>query len=82
MGPFGHHDLGGNAWEWVADLYDPNYYAQSPAENPTGPPDGGLRIVRGTDSYSDPESVRVSNRTFAIPTGAGPLVGARCAGDP
>ncbi len=80
-GPFGHHDLAGNAWEWVSDLYDAAYYADSPAENPQGPSYGGLRTVRGTDAWSDCEAVRSSNRTYAIPAGAGALVGFRCAGD-
>jgi formylglycine-generating enzyme required for sulfatase activity len=25
-GPYGHHDLAGNVWEWSADLYDPFAY--------------------------------------------------------
>jgi len=35
-GPFGHLDLGGNVWEWVADVYHPGYYAISPERNPDG----------------------------------------------
>ncbi len=80
-GPFGHHDLAGNAWEWVSDLYDATYYTVSPEENPQGPTAAGLRSVRGTDAWSDYEAVRSSNRTYAIPGGAGSLVGFRCAGD-
>jgi len=80
-GPFGHHDLAGNAWEWVSDLYDAAYYAESPSENPQGPSTAGLRTVRGTDAWSDYQWVRSSNRTYAIPAGAGSLVGFRCAGD-
>ena len=33
--------------EWVSDYYEDGYYRSSPRENPTGPPDGWRRVVRG-----------------------------------
>ncbi len=37
----------GNVWEWCADRYSPHYYRESPAENPTGPDQGEVRVMRG-----------------------------------
>jgi len=31
-GPYGHLDLAGNVWEWVADLYDPYAYRRPTAD--------------------------------------------------
>ena len=43
--PEGVLDLAGNVAEWVADRYGP--YPAEPQQDPTGPAEGALRVVRG-----------------------------------
>jgi formylglycine-generating enzyme required for sulfatase activity len=44
---YGLYDMAGNVWEWVQDWYAADYYLQSPSENPEGPSDGQMRVLRG-----------------------------------
>jgi len=44
---FGLHDILGNVWEMTSDFADPDYYANSPVEDPQGPESGDARTRRG-----------------------------------
>jgi sulfatase modifying factor 1 len=78
--PYGALDMAGNAWEWVADLYDRQYYAHAPSRNPPGPESGtGERILRGGAWDSLPGHVRASYRNATHFFGPNYRAGFRCA---
>ncbi len=77
--PFGLYDMAGNVFEWVFDFYDANYYAQSPAENPTGPTTGQYRGVRGSSFETSDVQAASAIRRFNEQTDSGRDIGFRCA---
>ena len=44
---FGLYGIGANIHEWCADWHSRTYYGESPARNPSGPPNGVRRSSRG-----------------------------------
>ena len=57
-------DMAGNAMEWVADGLEVGYYATSPAEDPTGPASGTIKVKKGGWWGSNPFVARSAYRHF------------------
>lgn len=74
--PYGAFDMLGNVWEWTADIYDAEFYGQSPRRNPRGPDDGAFRVIRGD---VDPKFMRVDQRAKLAPHVRLGVLGFRCA---
>lgn len=76
--PYGALDMAGNAWEWTADGYSPEFYANSPLENPLSDSPVNRRVIRGGNWDSNAEGIRAANRFWAYP-GRNDTDGFRCA---
>jgi formylglycine-generating enzyme required for sulfatase activity len=78
----GTYDMAGNVMEWVADWYDPNYYAEATDINPLGPLEGDTKSIRGGSWLSSAESVRTTARSHFEPLVFRANLGFRCAATP
>ena len=76
--PYGVLDMAGNAWEWVADGYQPDFYSHAPKENPISDSPVNRRVLRGGNWDSNADGIRVTNRFWAFP-GRNDTDGFRCA---
>lgn len=81
----GLYDMSGNAAEWVRDYYRPDYYENSPIDNPEGPgspiieswSDEPFRILRGGD-YKDFLGNTTVTRRKGIERATNESTGFRC----
>ena len=78
----GAEGMAGNVMEWASDWSDIDYYGRSPSENPTGPPDGDARVVRGGSWASGQDYARSASRSGRVPDGRQSILGFRCARSP
>ncbi len=58
----GIYDMSGNAYEWVFDWQEDNYYANSPKYNPKGPAVGKYKLLRGGAWDLQPDTARTTSR--------------------
>lgn len=79
---YGALDMFGNAWEWVYDKYDTNYYKNwnSSLVDPAGPALGKHRILRGAAwDTTDANRLQITFRYNRDPSSRGNSYGFRCA---
>jgi formylglycine-generating enzyme required for sulfatase activity len=75
---WGLYDMHGNVAEWCSDWYDASYYGNSVKENPQGPVDGKLKVVRGGAWNSSGVGLRSARRAGYNPTIRLGSIGFRC----
>lgn len=75
----GLYDMFGNAAEWTADYYSPDYYGRSPRENPKGPSAGDSRVIRGGAYWQYLAAFTPHRRAHAPQQSSSSFSGFRCA---
>lgn len=76
------YSVTGNTWEWCADWFDADFHRTAGRQNPTGPPAGNARVIKGGSflchkSYCN--RYRVAARTSNSPCSSTSNLGFRCA---
>jgi sulfatase modifying factor 1 len=81
---YGLYTITGNAWEWCSDWFHPTFHINATRENPTGPPTGTTRVMKG-GSYLCHQSYcnryRVAARSSNTPDSTSTNMSFRCIRD-
>lgn len=59
---WGLFDMHGNAWDWTGDWFDAEYFHDSPANDPQGPPLGSHHTLRGGSASVEANECRTTIR--------------------
>ena len=78
---YGIYSITGNVWEWCADWFDAEFHRTAGTDNPTGPPTGTGKVMKGGSflchkSYCN--RYRVAARTSNTPDSSTANMGFRC----
>ena len=76
---WGLYDMHGNIFEWCQDWFGSRYYASSPMDDPTGPPESSVRVLRGGSWLTFAFVCRASYRYSIVPTFRAEDIGFRVA---
>lgn len=80
VSPFGAYNMAGNVAEWVADVYDLDFFETSPPANPLAAGEGYFRIYRGGSfQVTDGNNYTTSRRIVKQRTYYDVDIGFRCA---
>jgi formylglycine-generating enzyme required for sulfatase activity len=78
----GLHDMSGNVWEWVQDVYNDKAYQSGSTSDPVNERSGAHRVLRGGGWFNVPRLVRCSFRDGVDPGDRNVYLGFRLARTP